>query len=309
MKINAKRARLAILTCLLLLSGCSITPAWEQLPEVENAELPQPTSVPHTSAPRFDMLEYIDGELGGGHSIEGKTLRLERDIVLQNPVYLYDCDDLTIDLNGHSIRYDAPSSKIKGDTDLWIFVFDGGKASLISSGGNGKIFTNASGHAALVTVMGHATLHIDGIDFQGTNKSEAITGFGGACVYVTDGSYAQISGGTFAGDCGIFVEDPEQTGTTVIINGGEFGSPASTFGAYFKDTATIVLNKGSFSGTLCDIYAEGNPVVSVFNAAFATVGDAQNSGWRPRSEGMEPMQAPQTNEALPNDEEDEAAQE
>ncbi len=309
-----KKLAVLLLSLLLICAGCQLKPAWESFPE--KPELQIPVAAPEATAepPRFDMMEYIDGELGGGHFIDGNTLRLGRDVVLSAPVYFYDCGDISIDLNGFHISADQ-SFFGGGAEKAWFMVFDGGRAHIYSSVSGGGIDCSAYGRIAGITAIGHTALIIDNAEISVSSAQKAgESGFGSCCVYVTDGAYVQIDGGTFNGDCGIFAEDPAQEGTTVLINGGGFGGDASLFGAYFKDTATIIINNGSFSGTKADIYAEGNPIVTVYNASYDLISDSRQSGWQPVLAGMMAQRAEeQENAAAQEDggslEDDERGQE
>jgi len=262
----------------LFFAGCKVSPAWENLPEVAVGSLPKPVAAEEAQAP-FDALAYIDMLLGGGHTADGDTLRLSRDVVVDRPIYLYDMQDICIDLNGFSIRYDKPEGEAgQAAGQHWICVIDGGDVRIKSSGGSGEIYTLDTGDVAAITVMGHASLSLENVSLQAR-------GYGGCGLYVTDGSYVEVNGGAFGGDCGLFADDPAHAGTTIKIEGGSFGGGGGAFGAYFKDTLSATLNGGTFSGTLADVYAQGNPYVEVRDAVVKNYADAANSGWSPRFVG------------------------
>lgn len=287
MRMNARterkkrggRARAFALCALCLcFAGCNVSPAWENLPEVAAGNLPKRVAAEAAQAP-FDALAYIDTLLGGGHTVDGNTLRLSRDVVVDRPLYLCGMQDICIDLNGFSIRYDKPEGEAgQAAGQHWICVIDGGDVRIRSSGGSGEIYTMDTGDVAALTVMGHASLSLENVSLQAR-------GYGGCGLYVTDGSFVEISGGVFGGDCGLFADDPGSAGTTLRVEGGSFGGGTAAFGAYFKDTVNATLNGGTFSGTLADLYAQGAPYVEVRDAVVKRYADAAKSGWSPRFTG------------------------
>lgn len=266
-----------ILLLLLFLTGCSIKPAWIA-PSFEPLRTPVPTQEQKTPEPvRFNSMKYIDSLMGGGHNTEGSTIVLGRDIVLTNPIYLAGYKALVIDLNGHKIRYEPEDIKSENEWKDSALIFDESSVTLCSSLPGGTIECETQTAITGITAMDHSALLIENVDIAlPKGLDEASCG-----IYITTGAYAEIDGGSISASCAVFADDPTQEGTTLVINSGNIGDEGSLTGAYAKDTATVIINGGTFTGSVGGLYAQGNPYVSVYNGSFNIISDFAQSGWMP----------------------------
>lgn len=199
----------------------------------------------------IETLSDLTTAFAAGHTATTATYRLTEDITngLQKeggaPLKIVADDDITLDLNGHSITIAA--NKVAFD------VAAGGTFTIIDNGETKGFIKGYMGSASyqnhLFTVSG--SLILDGVTLKDGRNSHSISSttsytYRGACIWGKSGHYIEIKGGSVISN---FTANGKFTGTTGVTGLGSGAAVYSHAGTLVMNNATIE-NCTANSGTV-----------------------------------------------------------
>lgn len=224
----------------------------------------------------------------------GDTVKLLCNVVVTESVVVADDDKLTLDLNGHKITNEIPST-----ASVFHTISNQGDLTVIDSVGGGVIESNSAKGYVIYTDGG--SLVVDGAKLVGINQGYAVVSWtdgdsitieegtvieGRGALYIDGGATAVVNGGTFT--MTVQTTNPQDNvvyvgrSSVLTVNGGTFttgditGTKRTAIAA--TGTSTVTINGGNFYGLTADLYTNDTAAINVSGGTFTGVGFDNQSG-------------------------------
>ena len=200
-------------------------------------------------------------------------LVLDKDYEVSSPITID--ENLTIDLNGHTITY----TEITDEASKPFLTVDGVELTIQDSSDEGKIFSDVQNLEALIKVQNGGTLTIEGGTFESAGGTRAVTIVGGV-VNMTGGKITNCGNAGASWGAGILVAGGgtfNMTGGEITENEGLYGGAISVSSskANIGGQAKITNNKATSGGGIV-IY--GKSELTIGKGALISGNEATSFG-------------------------------